>query len=133
MSVKPFLDTNVLVYAFTKDDPRQEKALSLLAAGGLISVQVLNEFVNASHRKMRYEWPEIERQRSLLFELLDLPVPLTLAVHESAVSLTRRYKLSIYDSLIIAAALQAGCPIVYSEDMQHEQAIAGVTIRNPFV
>lgn len=133
MSAKPFLDTNVFVYAFTKEDPRQEKALSLLAGGGLISVQVLNEFVNVAYRKMRYEWPEIERQRSVLFELLHTPIPLTLAIHELAVALMRRHKLSIYDALIIAAALQAGCSTIYSEDMQDGQAIQGITISNPFV
>jgi predicted nucleic acid-binding protein len=132
MSAKPFLDTNILIYAFAVGDPRRDRATTLIAAGGMISVQVLNEFVNVS-RKLRYDWPEIEKLRAILFMLLEPPIPLSLGHHDAAVNLSRRYKFSIYDSLIIAAALAAGSPILYSEDMQHGQAIQGVTIRNPFV
>ncbi len=60
MSAKAFIDTNILIYAFALDDPRSEKAEALLSAGGTISVQVLNEFVNVSRRKLRRDWNEIE-------------------------------------------------------------------------
>ena len=60
MSVKPFLDTNILVYAFSSNDPRTQKAISLLADGGIVSIQVLNEFVNVSRRKLFRDWEEIE-------------------------------------------------------------------------
>jgi predicted nucleic acid-binding protein len=132
MNVKPFLDTNILIYAFASNDPRSEKAEALLAAGGVISIQVLNEFVNVSRRKLRREWPEIEEALSLLRTILDPPIPITIEVHETAVGLARDYEFSFYDSLIIAAANRAGCRILYSEDMQDGQIVEGVTFRNPF-
>ena len=133
MSAKPFLDTNVIVYAFTKDDPRSKRADALLRAGGINSVQVLNELVGVSRRKLGLDWTAVERQRGVLFELLEPPIPLTLALHQMGVTLMQRYGFSIYDSLVIAAALQAQCPLLYSEDMQHGQVIEGMTIHNPFV
>jgi len=132
MTAKPFLDTNVLIYAFAAEDPRSETAEALLAAGGVISIQVLNEFVNVSRRKLAREWPEIERQIDLLRTLVEPPIPLTLDIHETAISHARRYGFAFYDALIIAAANRAGCSTVYSEDLHHGQTILGLTIRNPF-
>jgi predicted nucleic acid-binding protein len=114
MTAKPFLDTNVLIYAFAADDPRSEPAEALLAAGGVISIQVLNEFVNVSRRKLAREWVEIERQLEVLRTLLDAPVALTLDLHEAAVAYARDYGFAFYDALIVAAANSAGCTIVYS-------------------
>ncbi|MFZ1884252.1 MAG: PIN domain-containing protein [Rhodoplanes sp.] len=133
MTAKPFLDTNVLIYAFAADDPRSEPAEALLAAGGVISIQVLNEFVNVSRRKLAREWVEIERQLEVLRALLDSPVALTLDLHEAAVAYARDYGFAFYDALIVAAANSAGCTIVYSEDMHDGQRIRGLIIRNPFV
>jgi predicted nucleic acid-binding protein len=132
MNAKPFLDTNILIYAFASNDPRSEEAEALLAAGGLISIQVLNEFVNVSRRKLRREWPEIEEALSVLRTILDPPVPLTIEVHEAAVGLARNSGFPFCDSLIIAAAIRAGCRILYSEDMQDGQTVDGMTVRNPF-
>jgi predicted nucleic acid-binding protein len=132
MNAKPFLDTNILVYAFASNDPRSGRAEALLAAGGVISVQVLNEFVNVSRRKLRREWAEIEDALGVLRTILDPPIPLTIKLHEAAVWLARDHGFPFYDSLIITAAIGAGCGILYSEDMQHGQTVDGVTIRNPF-
>ena len=132
MNAKPFLDTNILVYAFASNDPRSGRAEALLAAGGVISVQVLNEFVNVSRRKLRREWAEIEDALGVLRTILDPPIPLTIKLHEAAVWLARDHGFPFYDSLIITAAIRAGCGILYSEDMQHGQTVDGVTIRNPF-
>jgi len=132
MNAKPFLDTNILIYAFASNDPRSEEAEALLAAGGLISIQVLNEFVNVSRRKLRREWREIEEALSVLRTILDPPILLTIEVHEAAVGLARNSGFSFYDSLIIAAAIRAGCRILYSEDMQDGQTVDGMTLRNPF-
>jgi len=132
MNAKPFLDTNILIYAFASNDPRSEEAEALLAAGGMISIQVLNEFVNVSRRKLRREWPEIEEALSVLRTILDPPIPLTIEIHEAAVGLARNSGFSFYDSLIIAAAIRAGCRILYSEDMQDGQTVDGMTLRNPF-
>jgi predicted nucleic acid-binding protein len=132
MNAKPFLDTNILVYAFASNDPRSDRAEALVTAGGVISVQVLNEFVNVSRRKLRREWVEIEDALGVLRTILDPPIPLTIKLHEAAVWLARDHGFPFYDSLIITAAIRAGCGILYSEDMQHGQTVDGVTIRNPF-
>ncbi len=132
MNVKPFLDTNILIYAFASNDPRSERAEGLLAAGGLISIQVLNEFVNVSRRKLRREWADIEDALSVLRTILDPPIPLTIDLHEAAISLARDHGFPFYDSLVIAAAIRAGCRVLYSEDMQDGQTVDGVTVHNPF-
>lgn len=132
MSAKPFLDSNILIYAFASNDPRSDRAEALLADGGTVSVQVLNEFVNVSRRKWRWTWKDIEDALDTFQTLLDPPLPLTAKLHKAAVNLARDHKLAFYDGLIVAAASEAKCPVLYSEDMQDGRAIAGVTIRNPF-
>lgn len=132
MRAKPFLDTNIIVYAFVSNDPRSERADALLKAGGVISVQVLNEFVNVLRRKQRRDWEEIDDALGVLKMLLDPPLPLTVDVHEAAIGVARRNGFSIYDSLIVASALLAGCSTLHSEDFQHGQVIERLTIRNPF-
>lgn len=133
MNAKPFLDTNIIVYAFSSNDPRNAKAEALLQAGGVVSVQVLNEFVNVLRRKQQRGWDEIQEGLDALKTLLGQPRPLTVDVHEAAIPIARDYAFSFYDSLIIAAALKAGCSILYSEDLQQGQKIEQLTIRNPFV
>lgn len=132
MNARPFLDTNVVVYAFAASDPRNDRAEALLAAGGVISVQVVNEFVNVSRRKQRRSWAEIDEALGVLKILLEPPEPLTMELHTAAIGIARRQGFSIYDSLIVAAALQAGCSLLYSEGLQHGRKIGQLTIRNPF-
>ena len=130
--MRAFFDTNVLVYTVTSD-PRKQQADRILRAGGVASVQVLNEFANVAHNKLRHSWTEIEHalnQFRLSFEAI---WPLTLGTHTAAIGLAREHSLSFYDALIVAAAIEAGCDILYSEDMQHGRAIGGLTIRNPFI
>jgi predicted nucleic acid-binding protein len=133
MNGKPFFDTNILVYAFASNDRRSDRAEALLAAGGVISIQVLNEFVNVSRRKLAREWPEIDAALAVLRDILDPPISLTIDLHEAAIRVARDRGFSFYDSLIIAAAKHAGCRVLYSEDLHGNQTINGVTIRNPFV
>lgn len=133
MNAKPFLDTNVLIYAFAANDSRSDKAEALVAAGGVISVQVLNEFVHVSRRKLNRAWADIESQIGVLRTLLDPPVPLTIDVHEGAVAHARDHNFAFYDALIVAAAGRSGCSVLYTEDMHHGQIFKGLTIRNPFV
>jgi len=132
MNGKPFLDTNVVLYAFRKDDPRRRVAENLLTAGGSISVQVLNEFVAVARRKLNRSWEEIGHALNILRLFCPDPVPLTIKTHEHALDIAERYGYSMFDSLIIAAALQAGSRSLYSEDMQNGQEVEGLTIRNPF-
>ncbi len=132
MSGKPFIDTNVILYAFRQDDTRGRVAEELLAAGGTLSVQVLNEFVAVARRKLDRSWEEVRRALDILRVFFPQPVPVTVETHERAVHIAERYGYSIFDSLIIAAALDAGAETLYSEDMRDGQTIDGLTIRNPF-
>jgi predicted nucleic acid-binding protein len=133
MSDKPFFDTNVILYAFSRNDDRGQMAETLLAAGGALSVQVLNEFVAVSRRKLDKSWDEIRRALAILRVFCPAPVPLTVETHERAVHVAEQYGYSIFDSLIIAAALGTGARTLYSEDMQDGQTIDRLTIRNPFL
>ena len=108
MNDKPFFDTNVILYAFRQDDTRGQVAETLLAAGGALSVQVLNEFVAVARRKLDKSWEEVRRALDILRVFCPEPVPLTVETHERAVHIAERYGYSIFDSLIIAAALHAG-------------------------
>lgn len=108
MNGKPFLDTNVLVYAFSQDIERKQIATSLLAQGCLIGVQCLNEFAAVALRKLRMDWITIRAALQDLRDLCPEPIPVTLDVHDRALVIAEQYGYSIYDSLIIAAALEAG-------------------------
>jgi predicted nucleic acid-binding protein len=132
MSAKPFFDTNVVVYAFREEDPRCEVARILLATGGVISVQVLNELVAVLRRKLNLTWEQVSEAVGAVRTLCPAIVPLTLDTHESAIKIAVRYGYRIYDSLIIAAAQDARCKTLYSEDMRNGQAIEGLTICDPF-
>ena len=130
--MKPFLDTNVLVYAVLSDDPRCATAERLLAAGGTISVQVLNEFANVARVKLKWPWPDIEAMLALVRGRFAKVRDITVSTHEAALAHARRHGLSFYDALIVASAIEAGCDTLYSEDMQHGRTIGGVAIINPF-
>ena len=125
-------DSNVLLYLLAVNDDRAARARDLIADGGTISVQALNEVVNVARRKLRMPWPELD---ALLDELKDelALVPVDLSTHETACRLSRRYKLAFYDAAIVAAALLADCDTLWSEDMHDGLVIDGrLTIRNPF-
>jgi predicted nucleic acid-binding protein len=132
LAVRRFFDTNILVYAFAAGDPRSARAEALIAEGGVISVQVLNEFTNVTRRKLKWDWGRIEASLAVIDELLGVARPLTVALHTQAVSLARDSKLSFYDALIVAAAMEAGCELLCSEDLQDGRKFGGVTVVNPF-
>jgi predicted nucleic acid-binding protein len=132
MKDRAFFDTNILVYAFSNDAYRKEIAIALFDKGGVVGVQTLNEFVNVAVRKLAVPWDQIDDWLSLILTLSPEPVPVTYEVHSRAVQIMKRYRYGIYDSLVIAAALEADCDILYSEDMQNGQMIDGMTIRDPF-
>lgn len=128
----PFLDSNILIYAYSTD-PRSLAAQSICEGSHTLSVQSLNEFVNVARRKLRYEWDEITARLTSIVDLADPIIPLTFELHQSGVALADRYRLQVYDGLILAAALEAGCETLYSEDMHHGLVIEDrLTIRNPF-
>ncbi len=128
-----FLDTNILVTATLGTGPRSETARTLVAAGGILSVQVLNEFANLAHRKFKRTWPEIRSALSAFRTLCPDIRPVTVATHAAALEIAARDGLSFYDALIVASALEAGCTTLFSEDLQDTRIIAGrLTILNPF-
>lgn len=129
---KRFFDTNVLIYAFASGDPKSERAEALLGEGGLIGVQVLNEFTSVARRKLGWPWDQVEAALAVINELLGPARPLTAAIHANAVVLARDHVLSFYDALIVAAALEAGCRSLITEDMQHGRKFGALTIENPF-
>ena len=127
----PFFDTNVLIYAYSSDS-RREVAERLIAGGGTIGVQQLNEFVSVAQRKLQRSWQEILTAIDDIQVLCPDPIPITVETHKIALRLCRRYRYGIYDSLAIAAALASSCDILYSEDLSDGQHIEALTIRNPF-
>jgi predicted nucleic acid-binding protein len=132
MSARPFLDTNVLVYTVTRDDPRRDKAIEIVSGGGVVSVQVLNEFVDVTRRRYRKGWEDVSYALDQFLAVLDPPLPVTQETHRAALDIARRHGFRIYDGLILAAAKRAGCAVLYTEDLQDGQTVDGVLVRNPF-
>jgi predicted nucleic acid-binding protein len=129
---KVFLDTNVLVYVVAANDPRSKRAEELLLQGGVLSVQVLNEFVSVARRKLSMSWAEVKEALEAFLVLCTDTVPVTIELHKSALKIAERKGYGIYDALVIAAALEAGCGVLCSEDLQDGQKIEGLLVRNPF-
>ena len=127
-----FFDTNVLIYLVSNDVAKAERAEQIVAVGGIISVQVLNEVANVARRKMRLSWAETSSILSTLRSLLRVE-PVTLGTHEAGLALARRFGLSIQDAMIVAAAVQADCTTLWSEDMHHGLLVDDrLRIVNPF-
>lgn len=127
-----FFDTNVLLYLLSKDAAKAERAEALLAECGVISVQVLNELAAVASRKIGLSWPEIHEILRTARALCRVE-PLTVATHERGLAVAERYGFSIYDSLIVAAALLAGCDVLWTEDLQDGQCVEDqLTVKNPF-
>jgi predicted nucleic acid-binding protein len=130
--VSAFFDTNILVYA-QQEGGKADRARALFAGGGKLSVQVLNEFAAVSRRKQRREWREIAEAIVDVLALVDSPLALTIDLHAAARALAEDHRLSFYDALIVASAIEAGCDVLYSEDMEHSRTIGGLAIVNPFL
>ena len=128
---KPFIDSNVILYLLSHDAAKADKAESILQAGGVISVQVLNEVVSVCQRKLKMPWNEIDAVLQAVKASVQV-VPLTEATHKLAVQLCKRYQLSFYDAHICAAALIAGSTVLLSEDMQDGMVVDNLVVKNPF-
>lgn len=126
-----FFGTNILLYLLSGDTSKAGRAEELIASCGVISVQVLNEF----GRSRRAQALEIHEIRDILSTVRGLCVvrPVDIETHELALDLAEARHFSVYDALIIAAALRSACTILYSEDLQHNQRIERLTIKNPFL
>ena len=139
MSVEDFIDTNVFVYQLERLDTRKAEIAEHLIRHGIasgtacISSQVVQECLNTAIRKAEIRLTRTEMERYLQSVLAPLlRVQPSLRLYRSSLDIQSHYHLSFYDSLIIAAALEAGCKTLYSEDLTHAQQIEGVTIVNPF-
>jgi predicted nucleic acid-binding protein len=133
MSGKAFFDTNVLVYVVGQKDERTSKAEALVASGGVVSVQVLDELALVSHCKLGMSWEDVGDALGAIRLLCPSPMPLTTDTHDAGRRIAAKYGFQFYDALIAAAALEADCTTLYSEDFQDGQVIEDrLTIRNPF-
>ena len=128
---KPFIDSNIILYLLSSDTEKADKAEAILEAGGVISVQVLNEVVSVCQRKLKMHWDEIDAVLQAVKASMQV-VPLTETSHELAVQLCKRYQLSFYDAHICSAALVAGSIVLLSEDMQDGMVFDGLVVKNPF-
>ncbi|WP_089727967.1 PIN domain-containing protein [Candidatus Thiosymbion oneisti] len=140
MKDKYFLDTNIFVYSFEPSEPTKNAIARDLIQNalkeqiGCISSQVIQEFLNVSTKKFN---PPLAPQDSLKY-LNTVLAPLceistSVELYRKTIETSERWKYSFYDSLILAAAIQTNCSILYSEDLQHGQNIQSLTILNPFL
>ncbi len=131
-AIEVFLDTNVLLYLLSGDAAKANRAEELIAAGGVISVQVLNEFASVASRKLGMSWAEIREVLETVRSICRVE-PISLETHDRGLAVAERYGFSVYDSMILASALLADCTMLFTEDLQDGQRIDGrLTVRNPF-
>lgn len=127
-----FFDTNLLLYLFSESQAKADAVEELLAEGGFASVQVLNEFAAVARRKLQMSYAEITESLDTLTSILQV-IPLTLETHRQGLVIAERYGFSVYDSMIVAAAVEAGCDELLTEDLQHLQRIGdSLRVVNPF-
>ena len=140
MSDRFFLDTNIFVYSFDQSAPaKARKAAQLIREAlttqkGVISYQVVQEFFNVALKKFSQPMQAADAGQYLIavFRPL-LAVHSSQALYAEALFLHAQSMLSWYDSLIVSAAIQARCEILFSEDLQHAQRFGALQIRNPFL
>ena len=111
MSGDRFFDTNILIYVFAAGDRRSDVV----------------------RRKLSWEWTQVDAALAVISELMWAARPLTADIHTHAVKLARGSTLSFYDALVIAAAADAGCRVLLTEDLQHGRKFDAVTVENPFL
>lgn len=127
-----FFDTNILLYLLSADQDKADRAEAALTAGGSVSVQVLNEFASVASRKLGMPIPEIREALAAIRAVCRVE-PMSEDTHDLGLKVAERYGLSVYDSMIVASALLAGCKSLLTEDMQDGQTFDGrLKVRNPF-
>jgi predicted nucleic acid-binding protein len=132
MTARCFADTNVAIYALDADEEKRQRAIAVMRPGPVISTQVVNEFVNVLLVKRKLDRADAYALARALMQACDV-VSVTPAITDQAMTLGQRYQLSHWDSLIVSAALETGCEILYSEDMQDGQVFADrLTAKNLF-
>jgi predicted nucleic acid-binding protein len=132
-AAKQFFDTNILLYLLSADETKADHAEQALSTGGVVSAQVLNEFASVASRKLKMSFAEIREALAGVRAVCSV-LPISEQTHDLGLQVAERYGLSVFDAVIIAAALLAGCKTLLSEDMQNGQIIDGrLEIRNPFL
>jgi predicted nucleic acid-binding protein len=127
-----FFDTSVLLYLLSDDTVRADRIETLLAARGVISVQVLNEFAVVALRKLKMPMNEVREILDTIRAVCTVE-PITVETHDRGLAVFERYRFSLYDSILVATALISGAKILYSEDLQHGQIIDNqLRVTNPF-
>lgn len=133
MSAEAFIDSNIVLYLLSADGAKADRAEAVIAAGGVVSVQVLNEVTNVARRKLGMTWAQTDELLAGLRSACSVE-PLTVQTHDTGRRLAERYGLSTYDAMIASAALLAGCDRLFSEDMQHGLLLdRQLRVCNPFV
>ena len=127
-----FFDTNIILYLLD-DGPKRDVAEKLIAEGGAISVQVLNEALVNCLRKAKMTWDEAGEFLDGIREICTV-VDLTPEIHDIGRAVGARYQLAVYDAMIVAAALDLGATQILSEDMHHGLVVeTSLAIENPFL
>jgi predicted nucleic acid-binding protein len=129
---KIFIDSNIILYLMDEDEQKRSVAQQLLLSNPRISAQVLTEVGNVCKRRFKYTKEQIlNLWRDLISDCILVP---TYAVtFKTAIEISKTYNFQLFDSIIVASALNSGCDILYSEDMQHQMVVNQVlTIINPF-
>jgi predicted nucleic acid-binding protein len=127
-----FFDTNILLYLLSADKAKADRAEEELSTGGIVSVQVLNEFASVASRKLSMSITEIREALAGIRAVCKV-VPIDEQTHDLGLQIAERYGLSVYDSMIVSSALLAGCKTLLTEDMQDRQTIdERLEYRNPF-
>jgi predicted nucleic acid-binding protein len=129
---EPFFDTSVLLYLLSGDAAKADRVETLLSARGVVSVQVLNEFAVVALRKLKMPLNEIREILDTIRAVCAVE-PITVETHDRGLAVLERYKFSLFDSMLVAAALIAGAKLIYSEDLPHGQVIDNqLRVTNPF-
>jgi predicted nucleic acid-binding protein len=129
---EPFFDTSVLLYLLSGDTAKADRVETLLTDRGVVSVQILNEFAVVALRKLKMPLNDIREILDTIRAVCAVE-PITVETHDRGLAVFERYRFSLYDSMLIAAALIAGAKIIYSEDLQHGQVIDNqLRVTNPF-
>jgi predicted nucleic acid-binding protein len=128
-----FFDTSVLLYLLSEDFDKADRVEQLLAERGTISVQVLNELAAVALRKLRMPLGDVREILDTVRAVCRVEA-VTVATHDRGLAIHERYRLSLYDSILVSSALIVGARVLYSEDLQHGQVIDGqLRVVNPFL
>ncbi len=130
MKIDVAFDSNVLLY-LAGNDAKAERAAELLSAGGVVNPLVLTEIARVTRRKWRWDWPATHDLLATI-RVNTTCLPLSCDAHERGIWYAERYRLQVFDAVIIAAAAGAGCATLWSEDMHNGLVVDGLTVRNPF-